>query len=226
MKDAIGYVRVSSEEQADSGLGLEAQRQRIVAFCAMKGLRLTEVYEDAGVSGGKPLSSRPAGSRLLNAARRGKVVVVAKLDRLFRSVADAAGVIADFDKKGIELVAIAEGFDMTNPYGRAMAQMASVFAELERAMIRERTKSAMDIKRSRRERISGHAPFGWDFSLDGRLVENTREQEVIRVMALLRAQGLSYRGIATRLDAEGIVPKRGRQWIHTTVKTILTRNAA
>src|SRR5690349_8233435 len=163
MNEAIGYVRVSSEEQADSGLGLQAQRQRILAFCDMKGLRLADVYEDAGVSGGKPLSSRPSGSRLLNAARRGKVVVVvAKLDRLFRSVADAANVIADFDKKGIELVAIAEGFDMTNPYGRAMAQMASVFAELERAMIRERTKSAMDVKRSRGQRISGHAPFGWD----------------------------------------------------------------
>src|SRR6185437_542026 len=112
--------------------------------------------------------------------RRGKVVViVAKLDRLFRSVADAASVIADFDKKGIELVAIAEGFDMTNPYGRAMAQMASVFAELERAMIRERTKSAMDVKRSRGERISGHAPFGWDFSPNGYLVANAREQTVI-----------------------------------------------
>src|SRR5262249_6336595 len=67
MNEAIGYVRVSSEEQADSGLGLQAQRQRIVAFCDMKGLRLVEVYEDAGVSGGKPLSSRPSSSRLLNA---------------------------------------------------------------------------------------------------------------------------------------------------------------
>jgi hypothetical protein len=122
MKEAIGYVRVSSEEQAESGLGLEAQRQRIIAFCDMKGLRLAEVYEDAGVSGGKPLSSRPAGSRLINAARRGKVVVVAKLDRLFRSVADVANVIAEFDKKGIELIAIAEGFDMTTPYGRAMVR--------------------------------------------------------------------------------------------------------
>jgi site-specific DNA recombinase len=227
MKDAIGYVRVSSEEQAESGLGLEAQRQRIVAFCEMKGLRLAEVYEDAGVSGGKPLSSRPAGARLLNAARRGKVVViVAKLDRMFRSVADAAIVIADFDKKGIELVAIAEGFDMTNPYGRAMAQMASVFAELERAMIRERTRSAMDVKRWRGERISGHAPFGWDFGPDDRLVENAREQTVIARMRRFREEGLSYRGIATRLDDEGILPKRGRRWIHTTVKSILTRDAA
>src|SRR5690349_10984984 len=110
MREAIGYVRVSSEEQADSGLGLQAQRQRIRAYCALQGLRLAEVFDDAGISGGKPLASRPAGSQLLAAAKKGKaVVVVAKLDRLFRSVADAATVIADFDKKGIPLVAIAEG---------------------------------------------------------------------------------------------------------------------
>jgi len=225
MKEAIGYVRVSSEEQAESGLGLEAQRQRIIAFCELKEIRLAEVYEDAGVSGGKPLASRPAGSRLLSAARRGKVVViVAKLDRLFRSVADAANVIADFDKKGIELIAIAEGFDMTTPYGRAMAQMASVFAELERAMIRERTRSAMSVKRSRGERISGHAPFGWDFGPDDRLVANAREQAIIAQIRRLRADGLSYRAIAARLDGEGILPKRGRRWIHTAVKSILARN--
>jgi DNA invertase Pin-like site-specific DNA recombinase len=227
MNDAIGYIRVSSEEQADSGLGLEAQRQRITAYCTMKGLRLAEVFVDPGISAGKPLASRPAGSRLLAAARKGKaVVVVAKLDRLFRSVADAANVIDDFDKKGIQLVAISEAFDMTSPYGRAMAQMASVFAELERAMIRERTRSAMGVKRSRGERISGYAPFGWDFGPDGRLVENAREQKIIARMRQLRAEGLSYRGIGTRLDEEGIRPKRGRRWIHTAVKSILARNAA
>ena len=58
MKDAISYIRVSSEEQADSGLGLEAQRQRIAAYCTMKGLHLAEVFEDPGVSAGKPLASR------------------------------------------------------------------------------------------------------------------------------------------------------------------------
>jgi len=97
---AIGYVRCSLEEQAESGLGLEAQRDRIRAFCALKGLVLAEVFEDAGVSGGKVLSARPAGAKLLAAARKAKaVVVVAKFDRLFRSVADAAVTIADFDKK-------------------------------------------------------------------------------------------------------------------------------
>jgi DNA invertase Pin-like site-specific DNA recombinase len=136
-------------------------------------------------------------------------------------------VIADFDKRGIQLVALAEGFDTTNPYGRAMAQMASVFAELERAMIRERTRSAMNVKRSRGERISGHAPFGWDFGPDGRLMENGCEQAIIARMRRLRAKGLSYHGIATRLDRdldrEGISPKRGWRWNHTTIKIILMR---
>jgi DNA invertase Pin-like site-specific DNA recombinase len=226
MREAIAYVRVSSEEQADSGLGLEAQRQRIAAYCQMKDLHLSEVFEDPGISGGKPLASRPAGSKLLAAAKRDKSVVVAKLDRLFRSVADAANVIADFNKRGIELVAIAEGFDTTNPYGRAMAQMASVFAELERAMIRERTRAAMNVKRSRGERISGHAPFGWDFGSGRLLVENACEQKIIARIRRLHAEGLSHRGIARRLDGEGILPKRGRRWVHTTVKSILSRSGA
>ena len=107
-----------------------------------------------------------------------------------------------------------------------MAQMASVFAEMERAMIRERTRSAMNVKRSRGERISGHAPFGWDFGRGGRLVPNAREQKVIARMRRMRAEGMSFRGIGVRLDEEGIRPKRGRRWIHTTVKSILARNAA
>jgi DNA invertase Pin-like site-specific DNA recombinase len=226
MADAIAYLRVSSDDQADSGLGLEAQRQRIADYCRLKGLRLAEVYEDPGISGGKPLASRPAGSQLLAAAHQTKpLVIVAKLDRLFRSVADAATVIADFDKRGIRLVALSEGFDLRNPYGRAMAQMASVFAELERALIQERTRSALNVKRARGERISGHAPYGWDFGTGGRLRENRREQRIIARMRQYRAEGLSYRGIARRLDLEGVMPKRGRRWVHTTVKTILLREA-
>ena len=106
MADALAYIRVSSDDQADSGLGMEAQRQRIADYCHLKGLRLAEVFEDPGISGGKPLASRPAGGKLLAAAYKSKaLVIVAKLNRLFRSVADAASVIADFDKKGIRSTA-------------------------------------------------------------------------------------------------------------------------
>jgi DNA invertase Pin-like site-specific DNA recombinase len=111
MRNAIGYLRVSSDDQADSGLGLEAQRQRIADYCRLTGLHLAEVYEDPGISGGKPLARRPAGSQLLARAKKSKaLVIVAKLDRLFRSVADTATVIADFDRQGSEQVAIAEDF--------------------------------------------------------------------------------------------------------------------
>src|SRR5579862_1814659 len=204
MKTAYGYVRVSSEDQADSGLGLEAQRQRIRGYCELKGLHLAEILEDPGVSGGKPLSSRPAGARLLALARKTKpVVVVAKFDRLFRSVADAAQTIADFDRRDIELVAIAEGFDMTNPYGRAMAQMASVFAELERAMIRERTKAAMNVKRGRNERMSHNVPFGWDEGDAGMLLWNDQEQRAIAWMKESQRDGKSLRQIAAMLNDRG-----------------------
>jgi site-specific DNA recombinase len=170
------------------------------------------------------LSSRPAGSRLLDMARKTRsVVVVARLDRLFRSVADAAQTITDFDKKCIELVAIAEGFDMTNPYGRAMAQMASVFAELERAMIRERTRAAMKIKRDRRERISGHTPFGSDFGPDGILVDNGREQKVIAWIKSLRREGKSFREIASLHNDRGIKPKRAQSWRHSSVIRMLAK---
>ena len=94
MRTAYSYIRISSEEQPDSGLGLEAQRQRIRAYCELKGLHLAELLEDPGVSGGKALSTRPAGARLLALARKSKpVVVVAKFDPLFRSVAFAEGFI-------------------------------------------------------------------------------------------------------------------------------------
>jgi site-specific DNA recombinase len=226
MRTAIGYVRVSSDEQADSGLGLEAQRERIRAYVELKQLHLANVFEDPGVSGGKPLSTRPSGALLLESARRLRpVVVVARLDRLFRSVADAAQTIVDFDRRGIELVAISEGFDMTNPYGRAMAQMASVFAELERAMIRERTRAAMKVKRTRNERISRHAPFGWDFGPHGRLVSNRREQKARRWIQALRTEGRSLRAIADLLNERGVRPKRAARWLHSTVIRVLARPA-
>src|SRR4029077_311070 len=101
--------------------------------------------------------------------------------------------------------------------GRAMAQMASVFAELERAMIRERTRAAMNVKRQRRERISCQEPYGWDFGGEDLLVENTREQKGIAWIKRLRAEGKSLRVIAGWLDSNGFKPKRGKSWRHSTV---------
>lgn len=219
---AYGYIRVSTDEQGNSGLGLDAQRARIEGYCLGRGLPLVRVFEDPGVSGGKSLSSRVAGAELLRSVGKGDVVIAAKLDRLFRSVVDAAGTIAEFVKRGIELVAVSEGFDMTSMYGRAMAQMASVFAELEREMIRERTREAMSVKRKRGERISRIAPYGWSFSGKS-LAANDQEQKIKARIRDLREQGTSLQGIANILNAEQVPTKQGKPWIHTTIRSILKR---
>ena len=122
-------------------------------------------------------------------------------------------------------MSIAEGFDMTNPYGRAMAQMASVFAELERAMIRERTKAALKVKRGRGERISGHVPYGWDFGRNGKLIENATEQRAVAWIRQLHSQGTSLRHIADMLNAKGVEPKRAKKWLHSSVLRIVSRPA-
>src|SRR5262249_45231451 len=111
-------------------------------------------------------------------------------------------------------------------YGRAMAQMASVFAELERAMIRERPGRGWAVRGRLGRVFTGPPPFAWAFDPAGFLWRNAPGQRVIARVARWGGEGLSYRGIAARLDGEGILPKRGRRWIHTTVKSILSRNAA
>ena len=102
---AIGYTRCSTHEQADSGLGLDAQAQRIRAYCSMRGLDLLDIIIDAGVSGGKPLAKREGGQRLLAAmkARRAEAVVMLKLDRMFRNAGDCLTVTDKWERSGVSL---------------------------------------------------------------------------------------------------------------------------
>jgi DNA invertase Pin-like site-specific DNA recombinase len=92
-------------------------------------------------------------------------------------------------------------------------------------LIRERTRAAMKVKRGRGERISRYAPIGWDFGLAGRLVENHKEQKTIAIIKKLRAQGKSLRVIATTLNRRGILPKRGKRWLHSSVLRIVSRTS-
>ena len=168
----VGYLRVSTEDQAVSGAGLAAQEAAIRAECQRRGLPLLAMHTDAGVSG-KSLV-RPALTAALEdlEAGHGDVLMVAKLDRLTRSVHDASGLMMLSEKGGWGLVALDAPVDTTTPAGRAMAQILSVFAELERRLIGERTKAALAVKREQGvvlgrpkvlpERDSGaHCPRAW-----------------------------------------------------------------
>ena len=122
MMRAIGYIRCSTHEQADSGLGLDAQAERIRAYAALKGLDI-DIITDAGESGGKPLASRAGGQRLLAAVREGKAkaIVLLKLDRGFRNAVDCLATVEQWERKGIALHIVDLGgnaIDTTTAAGR------------------------------------------------------------------------------------------------------------
>jgi len=209
---AFAYLRVSTEEQAVSGLGLAAQEAAIRAECSRRGLDLTAVYVDAGISG-KTLD-RPELQRALADldAGRGSVLIVAKLDRLTRSVHDATGIMLRADRGGWGLVALDAPVDTTTPHGAAMAQVIAVFAELERRLIGERTKAALAVKRAQGVRLG--RPAVLDRSIVERIVSE-------------RAAGKGWSEIARGLNADGTpTAQGGTKWHPSTVRYVAMSHAA
>jgi site-specific DNA recombinase len=219
---AVAYTRVSTEEQAD-GLSLGVQRERIEAWCRAAGVDLVEVIEDRGISGGRRLSERPGGARIagLLAQRNpeAEAVVIVRLDRLGRDAAETLQLLKRFTDGKVGLVSITERLDLTTPQGRAMAGVAAVFAELERALIGQRTAEALDQLRNEGRRY-GPVPFG--FKVEARhLVPDTEEQAVLRSIRRMRGRGLSYAAIAERLNSKGVPSKRGGRWFSMSVRSVL-----
>src|SRR4051794_33684622 len=144
----IGYVRVSTDEQMSSGAGLQAQRQAILAECRRRGWQLVEVLEDAGYSA-KDMR-RPAVQGALRVLKAGEAsaLVVAKLDRLSRSMIDFTALMAKAQKQSWALVALDCAVDTSTPAGEAMANMLATFAQFERRLISQRTKEALAVKKA------------------------------------------------------------------------------
>jgi DNA invertase Pin-like site-specific DNA recombinase len=227
---AIGYTRVSTVEQADSGLGLEAQAERIKAYCTLKGLYLAEIITDAGVSGGRPLAQREGGERLISAVkdRRVKAIIMLKLDRGFRDAGDCLNTVDQWERAGIALHVVDLGgnaIDTTSAAGRFMLVVLAGAAEMERNLTRERTRSALAVKKANGQRV-GAIPYGYDLAPDGcTLVLNQTEQAVIAEIRVMRSTGMRLQSIARTLSARAVTTKTGRSaaWSHQAVARILTR---
>ncbi len=227
---AVCYVRVSTEEQAEEGVSLAAQEAAVRAYCAMRGLDVAEVVIDAGVSAGKALSTRNGGGRVLAMVNRGDVsaVVAYKLDRLFRDCADCLTVTREWDRAEVALHLIdlgGQAIDTSTAMGRFFLTVMAGAAEMERNLIRERTAAAMAHMRANGERV-GEVPYGFRLASDGvHLEAEPNEQRMIELVRGYRAEGLSIRGIAERLNVEA-APARGGRWHPTSVARMLTRMAA
>lgn len=205
-RGVVGYLRCSTEEQADSGAGLAAQEAAIRAECERRGLSLLAMHTDAGVSGNSLV--RPALTAALEDLDhgRGDVLMVAKLDRLTRSVHDATGLMMRSEKGGWGLVALDAPVDTTTPAGRAMAQILSVFAELERRLIGERTKAALAIKGDQ------GVVLGRPRTLPKRVADR-----IVRE----RKDGKTWTAIADGLNRDRVpTAQGGARWWPATVRTV------
>ena len=214
---AIGYVRVSTAGQADDGVSLDAQRAKIAAWCEVNGYALTAVFEDAGISGTK--ADRPGLAAALAATGKGIALVVYSLSRLARSTKHTLELSEELDRRGADLVSLSEKIDTTTAAGKMVFRMLAVLAEFERDLVAERTKGALAHKKAQGERV-GSVPYGKRLSADGTHLEgHPAEQEIVRLVALLRSGGMSYPKIAAELDARGLRP-RGKAWHPQTIKNI------
>jgi len=224
MKQAIGYCRVSTEEQATEGVSLGAQRKQIETWCKTNSYDLIEVYIDAGLSG-RQMRKRDGLQKALKAIGKDTALIAYSISRLARSLPDMLSICEQIDRKGGDLVSLTEQIDTTNAAGRMMFNMLAAFAQYESEIIGERTKSAMQYKRSQGEKYCHIVPFGY-VEINGRLVEVNKEIKVVKNIIRKHQQGISLRVIANKLNDSGVSTKLGGKWHASTIRQVIKRHAA
>lgn len=216
------YLRVSTQDQAESGSGLAAQLDACRRFARSQDAELAAEFEDKGVSGAKGLESRPGLLDAIATLNKGDVLIVAKRDRLGRDPIKVAMIESAVARKGARIVSAAgEGTDGDDPASVLMRRMIDAFAEYERLLIGARTKAALGAKKARGER-TGAVPYGYRLASDGvHLDPIAEEQKVIAEAHRLHKAGQSLRAIARELDRRGFVSRTGKTFLAEQVKRLL-----
>jgi len=222
MEKAVCYVRVSTTEQAVNGVSLEAQEERLRAYCQMTGLEIVKVIREEGTAT-KPLKDRPGGKELIEIINKKKAnhVVTLKLDRLFRNTEDALHVTNDWDSKGVTLHLVDMGGQAINTksaIGRFFLSLMAGFAELERNMIAERTAMALNHKK---RNLEAYAPTPLGYTrINDSLEKDAKEWEIVNLIFQLRSEKISYAKIAEELNNRGIPGKKGGKWYASSIRYV------
>jgi DNA invertase Pin-like site-specific DNA recombinase len=213
--NAVIYTRVSTDEQAASGLGLEAQLAACRGYCALRGHTVVGEYSDPAVSGRDEPLGRPGLAALLALESiREHVVVVYSVSRLTRRQSQMWRLLDDRGDFQLRLESATESFDTTSPMGRAMLGMLGVWAQLEADQVSERTKAAFKAKRARGAKLGP------------KCLEEVDAPLVARIVGLWREQGANYGHVARTLNEEGLRTRSGAIWYPKTVRAIILRQIA
>jgi DNA invertase Pin-like site-specific DNA recombinase len=207
----VAYVRVSTAQQADHGVSLEAQQAKLRSYAELFDLEIVAIEVDAGESASS--LDRPALGRSLGMLRAGtaKALLVTKLDRLTRSVRDLCDLIDRYFRDGKHaLLSVGEQVDTRSAAGRMVLNMLAVIGQWEREAIGERTSAALQHLAAEGKYTGGRAPYGYAIGADGEsLVEIVDEQAIIAAARALRAGGLSLRAVAAALASRGFTARNG-----------------
>lgn len=220
----VGYVRVSTQDQAEEGVSLAAQRLKLQQYAELFELDLVAVIEDAGASA-KSLG-RDGLQQALGMLDSGQAegLLVAKLDRLTRSVKDLGVLLDSHFRSEFSLLSVADKIDTSTAAGRLVLNVLASVSEWEREAIGERTSAALQHKKSQGQ-VLGCPALGYDLQ-DGKLSCNEEESRVLARIRELRAEGYTYRAIAKGLTSEGFKTKRGGRWNPGTVQRYVKRMEA
>ena len=223
---AIGYVRVSTEEQVRGGVSLDMQRAKIAKYASIEDIELVEILSDEGISG-CTIKIRPGVQRVLEMVRTKAVqaVIIYKLDRLARNTVESLEIAKLMEGKGFGLHSITEKLDTRSALGRFFFTLMASLAEMERGIISVRIQAAMERKKEKFEPCNQNPTYG--YRIEGsRVVPDLHEQAVINRIRRLHAGGHTIWGIRDILIAEGKLNRRGRPFGKTQIHNILQRKAA
>ena len=214
---AYAYLRVSTEQQTQSGAGLDGQLDACQRVSELAG-----VYKDTGVGGTTGLDKRPALLELISSLTKGDTVIVAKRDRLGRDPIVVAMIESAVKRKGARIVSAAgEGMDNDSPTDILMRRLVDAFSEYERLIIIARTKAALQAKKMRGERV-GSVPFGYQVGANCKTLEpNAKEQAALITLLQLHQTKSSLRNMAHQMALAGHVPRGGGRWHPQTIKNVL-----
>lgn len=222
MKRVILYLRVSTNFQAEEGYSIEIQKEKLLAYCKARDWIVVAIITDPGFSGSN--LERPGIQKVIHEVENGNtdMVLVYKLDRLSRSQKDTMWLIEDcFLPNKVDFASMQESLDTSTPFGLAMVGILSVFAQLERENIKERTFGGR-VERAKDGlwHGGGYDPIGYDY-IDGELVVNHQEASQVRRVFDLYASGASVTEIRDHMVSRGFETKHG-DWTHTnTVRSVL-----
>lgn len=218
----VGYTRVSSDSQADN-TSLEEQHKRIKSYCDAMGHELIETFEEVG--SGKNTEERPQFNKALNALNdKGDGIIALKLDRIARSTRDVLTLVEDsLQPENKALVLLDLNVDTSTPTGKMILSVMASVAELERHKINERTQGGRKAKADKGGYAYGSPRFGYTSNENKELEENEEEQEIIEIIRKHHKAGKSLRKIANYLNENGYRSKQGKDWKHTSVKSVLNK---